>query len=323
MFDTDVLIVGGGPAGVSCARRLIQQGLECLILDKQSFPREKLCAGWITPGVLQALEITREEYPYSFTEFDHFRIHYKQKEFSLKVKQYAIRRFEFDEWNLKRSGAAVEKADVVDIKETSHGFVINDLYRGKYLVGAGGTHCPVRRTFFQKIDREQEQTYIVALEQEFRYDYSDDKCHLWFSLNGLPGYAWYVPKKDGYVNVGLGAWYSKLKQTPFNLKDHWDEFVGILRNRSLVSGIKLQPKGHNYYARSSRSVPQVDRVYLAGDAYGMATVDMGEGIGPAIKSGLLAADSIVYDKPYRVDSIRKYSFSRFPLLLRLGWKLIF
>jgi flavin-dependent dehydrogenase len=57
MKTTDVLIVGGGPAGSSCAWRLNQRGVDVLLLDAQDFPRQKLCAGWITPQVLTDLQI--------------------------------------------------------------------------------------------------------------------------------------------------------------------------------------------------------------------------------------------------------------------------
>ncbi|MCK5307153.1 MAG: FAD-dependent oxidoreductase, partial [Zetaproteobacteria bacterium] len=62
MESCDVLIVGGGPAGSSCARKLNQAGIDVLVLDKSQFPRDKVCAGWITPEVLQLLQIDPEEY---------------------------------------------------------------------------------------------------------------------------------------------------------------------------------------------------------------------------------------------------------------------
>ncbi|MGH8246033.1 MAG: FAD-dependent oxidoreductase, partial [Gammaproteobacteria bacterium] len=53
----DAIVVGGGPAGSSCAARLIHGGLRVAVLDRESFPRTKLCAGWITPDVLRALDL--------------------------------------------------------------------------------------------------------------------------------------------------------------------------------------------------------------------------------------------------------------------------
>src|SRR5260370_11587902 len=62
MDTCDVLIVGGGPAGSSCAWRLRNSGLDVVVLDKQVFPRDKVCGGWITPAVLSELEIDGYEY---------------------------------------------------------------------------------------------------------------------------------------------------------------------------------------------------------------------------------------------------------------------
>ena len=54
----ETIIVGGGPAGSSCAWKLKKQGKQVLVLDKESFPRLKLCAGWITSKVMENLELT-------------------------------------------------------------------------------------------------------------------------------------------------------------------------------------------------------------------------------------------------------------------------
>jgi len=45
----------------------------------------------------------------------------------------------------------------------------------------------------------------VPQEEEFRYDHTNQDCQLWFLENHLPGYSWYVPKANGYVNVGVGG----------------------------------------------------------------------------------------------------------------------
>src|SRR5271166_2944493 len=61
-MDYDVLIVGGGPAGSSCAWALRDSGLHVAILDKNVFPRDKVCGGWITPAVLSKLEVNAADY---------------------------------------------------------------------------------------------------------------------------------------------------------------------------------------------------------------------------------------------------------------------
>src|SRR5690606_3711297 len=62
MEHCDVLIVGGGPGGSSCAWRLRQLDCDVVVLDRRVFPRHKVCAGWITPQALESLSVDVEEY---------------------------------------------------------------------------------------------------------------------------------------------------------------------------------------------------------------------------------------------------------------------
>ena len=59
MIDAKVIIVGGGPAGSTCAWKLKQSNVPAILLDKKPFPRPKICAGWITPAVIADLHIRR------------------------------------------------------------------------------------------------------------------------------------------------------------------------------------------------------------------------------------------------------------------------
>jgi flavin-dependent dehydrogenase len=62
MENCDVLIVGGGPAGSSCAWQLRKNGMDVMVMDKALFPRDKVCAGWITLAVVDALQLDTEDY---------------------------------------------------------------------------------------------------------------------------------------------------------------------------------------------------------------------------------------------------------------------
>ena len=57
MNIVDAVVVGGGPAGSTCAWKLREAGLDVVVLDRAAFPRTKLCAGWVTPEALADLEI--------------------------------------------------------------------------------------------------------------------------------------------------------------------------------------------------------------------------------------------------------------------------
>ena len=308
MINTDVLIVGGGPAGSTCAWQLNKAGYDCLILDKARFPRQKPCAGWITPAVFRYLEISPEEYPHSLTKLTSFQISVWGIRFRLPTNQYAIRRIEFDNWLLKRSGVKYLHHQVERIEEKNGCYTIDDAYQAKFLVAAGGTHCPVKKRFFHQGKRSRNQGLILAKEEEFLYPVKDQDCHLWFFENGLPGYAWYVPKSGGYLNVGIGASVNGLKKQGKTLEQYWQSFIQKLEVFGLIEKRDCKPLGYSYYRRHHDTECYKDNIFLIGDALGVATRDMAEGISPAVQSGLLAGNAILAQNDYSIQSIPKYSF---------------
>lgn len=308
MVKTEVLIIGGGPAGSSCARRLIQAGVKCVVLDKSEFPRFKPCAGWITPQVLKWAQVDLAGYPHGLTEFKSFDVSFGGVKFKLPTHQYAIRRYEFDRWLLQRADPEFHVHEVREIRQENGEYVLDGEFSAHYLVGAGGTHCPVRRAFFSAAAPRPPGALIVAQEEEFQYDLKDTRCKLWFFENKLPGYAWYVPKKDGYVNVGLGGFAENLKRSGGTLKNHWNALVKHLEESGLVTDHVYKPAGHSYTLRQKLTVGRSGNAFLVGDSLGLATLDMGEGIGPAIRSGQLAAEAILTGADYSVASIPCYSF---------------
>lgn len=317
MVYSKVIIVGGGPAGSTCGWKLRQNGIDCVILDKQAFPRTKLCAGWITPQVLNDLKIIAHEYPFNLVRFQKLHIHIYRKEFTINAHQYAIRRSEFDHWLLQRSGVAVHTHDVKHIKKEGEYYVLDDHYYCQYLVGAGGTFCPVYRTFFKQTHPRAQDLLVVTLEEEFPYNYQDGNCHLWFFQNRLPGYSWYIPKSHGYVNIGIGGFAEKLKARHDTIQHHWQLFIHELERCSLVKNYHFNARGYVYYTRDRVDVVQDENLFLIGDAAGLATKDMGEGIGPAVKSGMLAAESIITANPFSLKTVKKYSFPRYQMFLKL------
>ena len=313
MIQANVIIVGGGPAGSACAWRLKQNGVDCLILDQYNFPRFKPCAGWITPELVRRLEMDAGDYPYSFTTFTSFDISILGYKFKLPTKQYAIRRYEFDDWLLHRSGAPLKMHTVKTIARVRNGYEVDGMYFGKYLVGAGGTHCPVYRTLFQSASPRTPGAVVVAQEEEFAYPVVDERCQLWFFENQLPGYAWYVPKANGFVNVGIGGMARQLKANGDTLKNHWNRLLQKLDLLGLIRSHAFKPSGHSYYLRKNLLEVRRDNAFIVGDAAALATLDLAEGIRPAIESGLLAAEAIIQDSDYSLKSIPKYSW---PSLVR-------
>lgn len=323
MIHAEVIIVGGGPAGSTCAWRLKQHGVDCIIVDKKTFPRPKVCAGWITPRVVRDLKLDPARYPHSLVSFRKLYFHFPGLRVPLKTYQYSIRRIEFDHWLLERSGVPVHHHVVKEIRQLDNHYILDERFSGHFLVGAGGTHCPVYRTLFQPVNPRADELLVTAMEDEFRYDYRDPNCYLWFFARNLPGYAWYVPKGNGYLNVGLGGTFSKLKRRRINLRRHWEDFTAQLDTLDLVRretrGTRktYSPRGYSYYLRQKVDVAQRGRAFIIGDSAGLATRDLGEGIGPAVESALLAAEAIIHGGKYSPREVTRWSTGG---LLRAGFK---
>lgn len=307
----DAIVVGGGPAGSTCAWKLRAAGVDVLVLDRSAFPRPKLCAGWVTPEAIADLELDPSDYPASFLTFEELHLHWKLFTAKPKSRQHSIRRFEFDDYLLRRAGVRVLQHKVRDIQRDGDDYIVDGEFRCKYLVGAGGTACPVYRSLFQDRNPRGTSLQTATYEHEFAYEWNDPACHLWFFGDGLPGYAWYVPKANGYVNVGLGGMAAQLKRQGGHLRDYWRRFVARLDNKGLVRYAHYQPTGYSYYLHDGADVVSDRNAYIVGDSVGLATRDLCEGIGPAVKSGLLAARSIVSGTDYSIAAIDPLSGNGF------------
>jgi len=302
MRSSEVIIVGGGPAGSSAAWRLKRAGAEVLVLDRERFPRLKLCAGWITPEVVRELEMDIEAYPHRLLTFPRLRVHYRRLSVPVPCVQHSIRRFEWDAWLLERSGAPVEQHNVREIVADGDGYLIDGVYRCRYLIGAGGTRCPVYRNLFRELNPRAHELQIVTLEHEIEYDWQDGDCHLWFCDEGLPGYSWYVPKESGWLNVGVGGFAERIKSAGQDIKTHWARLAAKL-DGGLTRGAHYDPAGYSYFLRGRVDVVRRDNAFITGDAAGLASRDLGEGIGPAIRSGMRAAEAILDGAAYRLDDV--------------------
>ena len=302
MRNVEIIVVGGGPAGSAAAQRLKAAGADVLVLDKERFPRHKLCAGWITPQVVSDLRLEIEAYPFGFLSFRRIHWHMLGLNMPLPCVQHSIRRFEFDAWLLQRSGAECLQHTVKEIRPDGDGYVIDGAFRCRYLVGAAGTACPVRRSLFGHVLQRNRDLQTVTLELEFPHDWRDPDCHLWFFEHGLPGYSWYVPKASGWLNVGVGAMAARMKRRGATIGQHWDRLASKLNRRF---GIRMpsEPSGYSYYLHDGLDELRVGNAFLCGDSAGLATRDLGEGIGPAIRSGQRAAQAIVSGTAYTLDGI--------------------
>ena len=313
MQTVNVIIIGGGPAGSTCAGKLRAGGLDALIVDKAEFPRSKLCSGWITPGVIEALELDVEEYSrgrvfqpmsgFSIGRIDgpSVRVNYGQ------TVSHGILRRQFDDYLLRRCGARLALGEAAQSIEQDAGeWVVNGQYRAAMLVAAGGHFCPVARLLGKPPERgpaisAQEMEIELTPEQEAACRVAREVPELYF-CDDLLGYGWCF-RKGNHLNVGLGRF------DPQALPQRVSDFYAWLKQEGRVpDDLPAKFPGHAYltYPQAARPLAAAGALWV-GDSAGLAYAESGEGIGPAIQSGLMAAETILAARgDYRMETLDAY-----------------
>jgi flavin-dependent dehydrogenase len=321
------VIIGGGPAGSTCAGQLRAAGMDVLVIDRKTFPRDKTCAGWVTPQVFETLGIDPQRYVAEpgrglasvcggartlqpITGFKTGLIggapietHYG------RVVSYGIRRCEFDHYLLERSGATTQLGTAFKTcVRHKNEWIINDELHTPLLIGAGGHFCPVAR--LQGARELPGASVVAAQEIEFAPPDADlDQCRargevpeLYFCPD-LKGYGWCF-RKGSYLNIGLGRVDGE------RISEHVAEFCEFLREIGSVT-CETPKKFHGHaYQLYERTEPRLidDGVLLIGDAAGLAYPQSGEGIRPAVESALFAAQTVLHSQgDYSRGKLARYA----------------
>lgn len=297
----DVLIVGGGPAGSTCARVLVAGGARVAVIDRAEFPRVKLCAGWLSPAIWDVLALAPSSYPRGLWEWNTCHVNYRGKDYAIPCHGWFIRRYELDDFLLRTSGADLHLGiSVKQIERDADGlWSIGDL-RARTLVGAGGTHCPVARMLAPARPRRAVGVQELELQLDApgvaRTRLGQDGEPELILFDDVGGYGWNVPKSD-WINVGCGTLDAGEARAAWR---HTHEHLRAAGHLPPDAGPQLEHmKGHSYFLFEPVHLEAAyrDHAFLVGDSLGLAHPITAEGILPATVSGRRCAEAILARDP--------------------------
>lgn len=291
----DVVIVGAGPSGVAAAHNLINNNISCILIDKQKFPRNKLCAGGITYktfDLIKTLKLHNEfdiknsvvsEGASLYLEYEHIA------DIKAKGLTYLVDRFEFDDYLVQeykekggvfREGVGVKAIDTINKIIT----LSNDKkIKFKYVIGADGAVGMTRKLVDDKF-RANGFCLQVEIDRN-KFNYEGNNMSLYYGI--IPqGYGWIFPKKDT-LTVGFGGNYDKKINYHKEFKTFLNK-LGIEYDKKSFKGAML-PFGEYIKVPINKE----KNLLLVGDSAGLVDPITGEGIYFAMLSGIKASKVII------------------------------
>ncbi|MGH9300509.1 MAG: geranylgeranyl reductase family protein [Acidimicrobiales bacterium] len=326
----DVVVIGGGPSGASCAYWLAQAGHDVVLIEKKQFPREKTCGDGLTPRSVRQLQ----DMGLGDDLSHHHRYHgLRSVAFGRTIELawphlagfpdygYVVTRADLDHMVAERAqkaGAVLWQNSEATEPITAGNRVLGafvkrkdlgriDEIRAHYVVVADGSNSRFGRALGATRDRTFPQG--MAIRGYFRSPRSNEpwiESHLDIrdaDDNVLPGYGWIFPLGDGRVNVGIG------------LLSTFNQWKSVNTTKLMEAFVDYAPASWELSPATSCGPPTGGRLpmgmsvkpclgsnhLLIGDAGGSINPFNGEGIAYAYETGRMAAlavaDALVSGSP--------------------------
>lgn len=320
----DICIVGGGPAGLTTALYLAKFGLASTVIEKSTFPRDKICGDAFSGKVSWALrnldapfetEVHQQNFQLASwgvkfygTKNNElnvpFKLNYNTKED--KAPGFIAKRKDFDFFLYQKASnnpliEILENTNVYEFSRNENSIILASknkatVFETKILVAADGPYSKIAKDLMNfHISDDYNCLGLRAYYNNVDNLDKDGFIELHFLEELLPGYFWIFPLPNGGANVGAGIRTDLMRHKKINLKKAFQKIVDEhpiiskrFKNAQLVDDIKF----HGLPLGGMRRKISSNNLMLIGDAAGLVDPFTGEGIGNAMISGKIAAETI-------------------------------
>jgi geranylgeranyl reductase family protein len=305
MQQTDVAVIGAGPAGAIAAHRLAAAGVRVMLFEQATFPRDKICGDAVTRLGLETLARTGlEAWSASFKAITALRFTAPDAQvldialppepggvagriIPRKRLDARLARAAVEAGAILREDTHVQRVDI----DTSAARVYagGDVVHARLVILAEGSNAALTR----RLGLLNETCDLLAVRQYLRGDTNPGgPVAFHFQPAILPGYVWMFPEGDGRINVGAGTYTRRVRQKDVDLK----AIVAALKANYPITAERLaqtEPdgpiQGHLLHTHLAGTRTHNPRVLVAGDAAGLVSPFTGEGIAAGMWSGEIAA----------------------------------
>lgn len=314
----NVLIIGAGPAGASAALFLAQKGIASTIVDKESFPRDKICGDALSGKTVEVLnkldkslvpELAADEkylgswgVTFVAPNGQALRVPFQTKKEKKTAPGFIAKRIDFDNWLVEKVKANPlitlhENTEVRHYRRQGNTIIAEAnngrTYTTPLVIACDGAYSTFTKNIAGlKTEPEHNCFGLRAYYKNVQGLDAENFIELHFLKEFLPGYFWIFPLPNGYANVGVGMRADKMHDKKVNLKKSFESILQnnpVMRQRfagaQLAGDIKLfgLPMG------SKKRILSGNNYMLCGDAGMLIDPFTGEGIGNAMFSGYYAA----------------------------------
>ncbi|MFN8052992.1 MAG: geranylgeranyl reductase family protein [Acidimicrobiales bacterium] len=313
MERVDVVIIGAGPAGTAAAIELRRAGRSVTVVDKATFPRDKICGDGLTTGALRRLDHLGVE-PDHVASWQPVHDVWIRPPYGRELHTslpagpglfaaVATRR-DLDAALVDRArkeGATVlEGAPLEAIEHGADGVVVTvggpagGEIRARFAIAADGMWSPTRKLLGETIegyrgDWHAFRQYVGGVSGRAATD-----LVVFFEPDFLPGYFWSFPLPGGHANIGFGIQRGG-KHSTRDMKALWPDILARPHVRDLLGPDVTPLEPHRAWpipCRTGELSASVGPVLFVGDAVGVCDVMTGEDIGQALQTGMMVAHHV-------------------------------